>query len=81
MSQILEKYWRRFFTKAAISISSFRCMNYDCFADRHIGLTELEKQQMLFYLGFKVKFYKFVKIMINNQKFKKSLVVIYIKLV
>lgn len=31
-----------------------RSVNYDCFADRHIGPNELEKQQMLNYLGFKV---------------------------
>jgi hypothetical protein len=33
-----------------------RYVNYDCFADRHIGPSELEKQQMLHYLGFKVSF-------------------------
>ncbi|KAI6232700.1 hypothetical protein M3Y99_00993800 [Aphelenchoides fujianensis] len=30
-----------------------RLVNYDCFADRHIGPSELEKQLMLNYLGFK----------------------------
>uniref|UniRef100_A0A914H3A8 Glycine cleavage system P protein n=1 Tax=Globodera rostochiensis TaxID=31243 RepID=A0A914H3A8_GLORO len=30
-----------------------RLLNYDCFADRHIGSSELEKQKMLSYLGFK----------------------------
>jgi glycine dehydrogenase len=32
---------------------SKRLFNYDCFADRHIGPSEMEKQQMLNYLGFK----------------------------
>uniref|UniRef100_A0A915EM84 glycine dehydrogenase (aminomethyl-transferring) n=1 Tax=Ditylenchus dipsaci TaxID=166011 RepID=A0A915EM84_9BILA len=35
------------------NLISRRFLNYDCFADRHIGPTEMEKQQMLFYLGFK----------------------------
>ncbi|CAD5212806.1 unnamed protein product [Bursaphelenchus okinawaensis] len=30
-----------------------RLVNYDCFADRHIGPSELEKQQLLHFLGFK----------------------------
>lgn len=34
---------------------SKRSINYDCFSDRHIGPNELEKQQMLNYLGFKVR--------------------------
>ncbi|KAI1726951.1 glycine cleavage system p-protein [Ditylenchus destructor] len=38
---------------ATFKLSFFRYLNYDCFADRHIGPTEVEKQQMLSYLGFK----------------------------
>ncbi|KAL3078902.1 hypothetical protein niasHS_014684 [Heterodera schachtii] len=40
---------RPFFVRPSL----LRLLNYDCFADRHIGPSELEKQQMLSYLGFK----------------------------
>ncbi|VDN32540.1 unnamed protein product [Gongylonema pulchrum] len=33
-----------------------RHLQYDCFADRHIGPSDIEKQLMLNYLGFKVSF-------------------------
>lgn len=53
MRQILRSNWCSLFQNKKI-VYSLRYLNYDCFADRHIGPTELEKQQMLFYLGFKV---------------------------
>lgn len=31
-----------------------RCLQYDCFADRHIGPSDAEKKSMLKYLGYKV---------------------------
>uniref|UniRef100_A0A7E4V1I6 Glycine cleavage system P protein n=1 Tax=Panagrellus redivivus TaxID=6233 RepID=A0A7E4V1I6_PANRE len=34
-------------------VGSVRAFNYDCFADRHIGPSELQKQQMLQYMGFR----------------------------
>lgn len=37
-----------------LALSSCRYVQYDCFADRHIGPSDLEKRQMLDYLGFKV---------------------------
>lgn len=33
---------------------SKRRLQYDCFADRHIGCSDIEKQLLLNYLGFKV---------------------------
>uniref|UniRef100_F1KTS9 Glycine cleavage system P protein n=1 Tax=Ascaris suum TaxID=6253 RepID=F1KTS9_ASCSU len=36
-----------------LALSSCRYVQYDCFADRHIGPSDLEKRQMLDYLGFK----------------------------
>ncbi|KHN85426.1 Glycine dehydrogenase [decarboxylating], mitochondrial [Toxocara canis] len=37
----------------SLSGASCRRVQYDCFADRHIGPSDLEKRQMLDYLGFK----------------------------
>lgn len=37
----------------ALAAAGYRLIHYDCFADRHIGPSELEKRQMLDYLGFK----------------------------
>uniref|UniRef100_A0A915CFK0 Uncharacterized protein n=1 Tax=Parascaris univalens TaxID=6257 RepID=A0A915CFK0_PARUN len=47
---LLTRITRQFF---ALS-NCRRCVQYDCFADRHIGPSDLEKRQMLDYLGFKV---------------------------
>lgn len=35
-------------------LNSARAVQYDSFADRHIGPSRLEKQQMLDFLGFNV---------------------------
>ncbi|VDK19741.1 unnamed protein product [Anisakis simplex] len=44
----------------ALAAAGYRLIHYDCFADRHIGPSELEKRQMLDYLGFKASFDGFI---------------------
>lgn len=43
--------------KAELLGSKGHYFSFECFADRHIGPSELEKQQMLDYLGFRVFFF------------------------
>ncbi|KAK0393196.1 hypothetical protein QR680_000093 [Steinernema hermaphroditum] len=41
------------FGRRAVSLTQRRLLNYDCFADRHIGPSDLDRQHMLHDLGFK----------------------------